>query len=250
MKKIFLGLFILLLPAISYADDNIVTNRKYSVHWNGMYIADLFADIKEGNLSAKIESYGLVKKVSKYSSQYNTKFIKNGDNYISQSYHNSFTQRRGDKVIDIKYNKKGEVISDVITPPDNRAKRPAVEDTLKNQAYDPLTAVLVAHKAIKDAVKKQENEFYIKIYDGRRLARLDFKIYGHEEIIINGKKRRVIEVSFKRAPIQGFTNNELKRMHKEEPDFTLYLDENDFLPIKAEAEAPIGNAMLLLEEIN
>jgi hypothetical protein len=249
MKKIFLILIVLssyITTANAGPSPTLDTTRSYQVYIKGIHIADLNAGIKEDSLTSDIDSYGIVKKISKYSSHGKSTFIfKNGE-FIPQHYYTNFTQRHGPRTVDIKYNDKGEIISEVVTPPDHSWKRPTVNQANKKGAFDPLTAVMVARQKIINGLKNDQNSFNINIYDGRRLARLEFNILGREVRKIEGKKQNIVDVTFTRKPLEGFTNNELKRMKSEEPTFSLYLTDDEYmLPIKADVFSEMGTAVLV-----
>ncbi|PIR38087.1 MAG: hypothetical protein COV35_07555 [Alphaproteobacteria bacterium CG11_big_fil_rev_8_21_14_0_20_39_49] len=254
MKKLFLCFLVLLtFSPKAYAgalpEDTISAIRWYKVYWSGIHVADLKAHVKEDGLDAIIESYGIVKKVSKYESVFKTRFNYVEGEFVPDSYYTEFQQRNGGRKIDIKFNKDGTVAKEEVTPPDNRAKRPAVSEKLKHDTFDPLTAFMAARKKVKESLEKGNNSFSIKMYDGRRLSDLDFKIEGRFDRKISGTKHKLVKVTFKRKPIEGYTQNELKRMQKEEPVFTLYLsDDEKLLPIKMDADAPLGTAVLLFEK--
>jgi len=180
MKKLFISLFIIFLSTANVSakalpNDTINTVRWYKVYWSGIHVADLKAQVKEDGLDAEIKSFGIVKKISKYESTFQTRFGYVEGEFIPYSYYTEFQQRNGGRKIDIKYNKDGIIADETVTPPDNRAKRPAVEDELKHDTFDPLTAFMVARKKLKESLLNGDNSFDLKMYDGRRLAQLDFK---------------------------------------------------------------------------
>ncbi|MDB2415273.1 DUF3108 domain-containing protein [Rickettsiales bacterium] len=229
--------------------DKLQTAPWYKVYWGGFHIANLWTEITDGQIKAVIESYGLVKTLSKYESSTKSSYIKKDNRFLPAHFQTIFKQRHGSRSIDIKYNDSGNIKDEAVIPPDNRLKRPAVEDAKKKNAVDPLTAILVARQKIKNGLKNGNDKFSINMYDGRRLSELDFTIYGKQQKTIKNRQYDVIKIDFKRLPIEGYTDNELKRFKSEEPVFTLYLEDNDLmLPIKAEADAPLGTAVLLMEK--
>lgn len=252
MKKLLTALIALAISLIfgtASANNNLNTARWYKVYWSGIHVADLIAGANNNRLDTVIRSYGIVQKVSQYSSRTSTVFNIDNGQYVPLSFYTEFQQRSGARKIDIKYSGNGTIVEEAVTPPDNRAKRPAVAETLKKNAVDPLTAFMIARQEIKNNLAKGNNKFSLDIYDGRRLSRLDFDIYGRMQREIEDKKYNVVKVTFKRQPVAGYTKNELRRAKDEEPLFTLYIsDDETFLPIKADAEAPLGTAVLLLEK--
>jgi hypothetical protein len=252
MAKIFLALLILLFPTLSLASEpsaNFNMKQSYRVYVKGIHIADLRAQVNAGKIQANIESYGLAKKISKYWSNDTTTYsFKNGQ-FVPIHYFTEFNQRQGGRTVEIKYDEKGHITFEQVIPPDNRQKRPAVDDKLKNGAFDPLTAAMIARQNIINSLKNGTKTFSMNFYDGRRLARLEFNIEGKGTININGKTRNVINVTFKRFPLEGFTNNELKRIQTEEPTFNMSLSDDELLiPLKADIYSDLGRAVLVADE--
>lgn len=222
--------------------------RWYKIYWNSAYIADLKVGLDGDKLESLIDTRGIVKRISKYSNHtYSTFHVYNGL-YMPDNFRSNLRQRHGNKDILIEYAQNGKIIKEEVIPPDNRAKRKAVSEDKKNGAVDPLTAAVVARQKIKYAIAANEKEFSFDIYDGRRLSRLNFHIYGKENIKLLEKNMNVLKIGFKRLPIEGFTKNEFKRMKGEEPDFIVYLEEGSLLPVKSDAAAPLGKALFVLEK--
>jgi hypothetical protein len=108
---------------------------------------------------------------------------------------------------------------------------------------------MVARQKVKASLLGGETSFKLNIYDGRRLADLQFKISPSSKMQINGKDEDVIKVTFVRRPLKGFTGNELKRMSGEEPIFTTYVSNDEkLLPLKMDADAILGKAVLVFEK--
>jgi hypothetical protein len=252
MKKIIIGLFLSVLTvnlAVAEPAPIPLVTRQYRVTVKGIHVADLKATIKENEIISRIDSYGLAKKISKYWSDDTNSFIYKNGTFIPQNYYTKFNQRQGQRIVSIKYDDKGKVNFEQVTPPDNRNKRPAVKDSNKIGALDPLTAFLVARLKTIEGLNSGNNAFSFNIYDGRRLFRLDFTIKGRETQNINRKNTNVISVQFRRTALEGFTNNELKRIKTEEPTFNLYLsDDDEFLPLKANVFSDLGVAVVTLDD--
>lgn len=253
MQKIFFIVIILFtFTNRSYAqnNENILTDkaRWYKIYWSGIHIADLKIQMTDGEVKSVIESYGIVKKVSKFHNITNTKFDYVDGKYIPKIFSNTAKHRHGNRTIDVEYN-NGLITKEAVNPPDKRFKRPAVDDKMKIGAFDPLSVALNAREQVKNGLKNGARKFSINMYDGRRLARLDFNIIGRTKKSILKTERDIVEVNFKRIPLAGFTDNELERMEGEEPLFVIYLsDDNYFLPIRVEADAPLGTAVFLFEK--
>ncbi len=245
--RILLLIIIAFLPHSSMAADKLDNAaRWYKIFWNNVYIADFKVEISNDNIDVKIDSKGLAKSISKYKNYLHSNFYMKGTDYIPISFDSALTQRQGTKNVKIQYAKTGEIINDTVTPPDNRTKRPAVSADLKKDAVDPLFAAITARKKIRECLKNDTKEFNFNIYDGRRLSKLEFNLYGLETIKIKDRTLKILKISFRRIAIKGFTKNELKRMQGEEPDFILYLEEDTLFPVKVDANAPLGKAIFVM----
>ena len=245
--RLIIFIAILLFPCLSSAENEAKVARWYKVYWNNVYIADFKAEIGEKSMVVDIDSRGIVKKISKYTNHTYSKFHVENGNYVQEYFESHLRQRQGTKEVAIYYDKNGKIRSETLTPPDSKGKRPLVAKEAKAGVVDPLFAAIVARDKIKAALADGTKSFNFNIYDGRRLSRLEFNIYGMENIKILEKKQDVVKISFKRIAIDGFTNNELKRMKGEEPDFVLYLEPGTLFPVKADAAAPLGKATFMLE---
>lgn len=241
--SILLTILVVLAPSASHAIEEIKQAAQlYQVYWKGLHIGDFRVEINNGSISSEIQSYGTAKKISKYSNSASSKFHKEGDTYIPTSYYTYLTQRQGDKKVNVNYDATGNITKESVVPPDKAYKRPPVKNESKKGTVDPLTAALIARDKISDALAKGETKFNFNIYDGRRLSRLDFTILGKDKIKALDKDQDVVKVNVRRSAIEGYTNNELKRMQGEEPDILVYLSTETLLPVKANAEAILGQA--------
>lgn len=236
-----------LIPLTSIASDTpLKTARWYKIYWKAIHIADFRMGIDGESLVSNIDSQGLAQKISKYKNYTSGSFHKIGDAYLPVHFDSSLRQRQGTIKVRLDFDKNGNITEESVIPPDKRYKRPAVANASKVGVVDPLTAIMVAKSKIETSLSEGEKEFSFNIYDGRRLFRLDFNIYGIETIKALEKNWDVVKIGFRRFPLEGFTNNELKRMKGEDPDFIVYLEKDSLIPVKADAAAPLGRAMFVL----
>lgn len=235
--------------AATTSPDTQTLVRWYKIYWSGIHVADLIASLSQGNFTTQIETYGLAKTISKYASLTSLEYNKNNNIYAPIAYHSKFNQRHGGRSVEISYLENGKIAYQSVTPPDAEWKRPKVPEALRKHAVDPLAAFLLAQQKIKEALEQNNQRFTIDVYDGRSLYGLDFTVYGRIKKKIKDREYSLIQVEFKRRSIAGFTANELKKIPTEEPTFTVYLSDDELLlPLKADAEAPLGTAVLFLEK--
>jgi hypothetical protein len=247
--RIVFVIFIVLTSFQAHASEPKDFTRWYKVHWGGLHIADLVASKQGNRLTTKIETYGLVKKVSRYANHAYVDYEERNGRVVPRLFDQKMQQRQRKRYVSIEYDKDGIITKDQVTPPDNRAKRPAVPQEQKAGAPDPITASLMAWQYVK-AWQQGEgpDRFTLSYYDGRRLAKLDFHIQRRLVREINKRNYKVILVTFRRSPVSGFTNNELERMEGEEPDFNVYFSDDEImLPLITFAKAPLGHASIVYE---
>lgn len=233
---------------------NLQISRWYKVYWLGMHVGDLMSEIKETKpgvyaIESRLHSRGIAKRFTKFwSIAKSHSVLSNKGDLLPSNFTNRSNLRKKKRQISINYQHEGRIASEQVTPPDNRKKRPAVATEKKLGAVDPHTAILLAHKKIRQALVTGKNVFTIPLYDARRLSHLHFTVHGRKIIEHQDNDTKVIHVSVKRDLIAGYTNNEHKRLKKENPVIDIYLEDNaTMMPIQALATAPIGSANVVLE---
>ncbi len=220
--------------------------RWYRVYWGAMTVGDLFINLiptEEGyGMRTSIQSKGLAKMVSNWQGESGStmRFVY-PDKYLPTRFKTSFQLRDRKRRIDIHWDENGKVIKEINEPPENRNKRPAVDEELKQNTGDPLTSILMARSELRKSILEGRTEFDVPYYDGRRKTNLHFKIYGADK---NGN----IHIAFVEKPIAGYTNNELKEMKKNSPAFHLYLSPHDLFPLAGKGESFVGTAYMRLKK--
>ena len=225
----------------------------YKAYWMGMHVGDIISQISQDKngayyIESRIQSRGIAKRFLKYWSV--SKSLVNIDdsgNISSQYFFTKSATKRKTREINLSYDEAGNLAGEEVIPPDNRKKRPFVEDDLKYIATDPHSIILVSRKKIKESLDNNISNFSIPVYDGRRLTNVDFNIIGKKNISYNSNDTEVIHVIIQRQAISGYTEREIKRMETENPPINIYLENNDtMLPLIVRAKAPIGSAYIRL----
>lgn len=249
---IIIGIFVLLPPYAQAGSDLTHAVRKYDFYWGGLHVGTLVGSIERQKdmyaFETHIAARGVAEMVSKYKSK-TVSFI-NALSYKPMFFRNESTLRKRSRTITIHANDVDGVIEETVTPPDNRAKRPAVPEPLKKDFFDPLTAAFMSRQKVLDYLEGVgPDEFTLPLYDARRRDDLHFKIVGEKNIHVKHKPYHVVHMRFYREAVAGVTRNELKRSAQEEPIIDVYLNKDDqLLPIKIEGEAPMGSAVALLSQ--
>jgi len=161
---------------------------------------------------------------------------------IPESFKTKVVLKKKTREIALDYDGSGKsIVLDKVTPPDNRAKRPAVETALKQGTYDPLSIVVEARKIIMKTVKDNKfnkdskHVFALPLYDGRRRSDISFKLFKEK---VEGN----YHLRFLQKPVAGYTNNETKDIKEGDRVFDIYIEPQGFWPTSATGRAPIGNA--------
>ena len=219
--------------------------RWYRVYWGAITVGDLYVTLiptAEGyGMRSAIRSKGIAKVVSNWKSDSGaTMRIQEDGKYVPIRFKTSFELRKRTRKIDIHWDKDWKVVKETNIPPENRHKRPAVPEEQKIGSFDPLTAVMQGRLLVREAILSGKREFFVPVYDGRRKSNIRFKIYGAD-------KNGIIHTSFVEEAVSGYTNNELKEIAKNNPEFHVYLSPKDLLPVAAKGQSLLGTARIKLK---
>lgn len=236
----------------SPADENAhnVTKR-FNLGYLTFDVADFYAEIKPIETTSEYTKY-----VSKFYSKSNgfidylfgwrsntvsvTKAYKNKT--IPISFRTKVLLKKKTREIAIDYDNQGKILFEQVTPPDNRAKRPAVEDAKKAGSFDPLSIVIEAHRMIKNAFvednfnSKNKYSFSLPLYDGRRRSDINF------ELDKNKNEDGLLHLKITQKPLAGYTDNEWKDIKKGERSVDIYLDPTTYWPVSAQGKSALGSA--------
>jgi hypothetical protein len=225
--------------------------KRFNLGYLTFDVADFYAEIKPIEQTSEYTKY-----VSKFYSRSNgfidylfgwrsntiavTKAYKNKT--IPQSFRTKVLLKKKTREIAIDYDKNGKITFEQVTPPDNRAKRPAVEDSKKIGSLDPLSIVLEAHRMIKNGFvennfdSKGKYVFSLPLYDGRRRSDINFEV--------DKKKNNdgLIHLKITQKPLAGYTENEWREIRKGERSVDIYLNPTSYWPVQAEGKSALGSA--------
>ena len=236
------------------SDINIL--KEYNLDYLTFDVADFFAEIKPiketpDYIRYRIKFYshtnGIVDHFFNWMS-YSVAYVKDyGNKIVPEKFQTKVRLRKKVKEMQLSFDSKGDVKFEKVTPPDNRVKRPAVDDKLKKRVLDPLSMIIATRNRLKDAIANDyfnEKGFYsfsLPLYDARRRTEILFRL---EEKKIDGLYKLVI----KRKPIAGYTKNELEKTKNGGITITVFVDPKTILPVKAEATHPLGTAYSKFEK--
>jgi hypothetical protein len=243
MPRLFINMSLLLLlldtPAMS-AENLTPINEKlyYEAGWSGINFGKIGIEIDEQADKAKvtcdISSSGIMALFIKHSSH--TTLTATGSNftYPDRIYESNYKTRKKARHVKLTY-KAGKITEEIIEPPENRDKRPAVPDADKNSAYDLMSFLLQMRSEILSAQKNGKTIFTLNAYDGRRLTQADFNIVGEKTIKISGEKQKALTVTARRKFLAGYTKGELDDYDPNEPSLTVYFSNDEkLIPLRME----------------
>lgn len=196
------------------------------------------------NASADVATVGLAKVFVEHKSHTTSNGKGSAYQYNDVTYESRYQTRKKPKYVKwVRVN--GQTSEQVVEPPDNRESRPAVDTEAKDSAVDPLQLAAAIRMKLAQAINGNR-DFSVDYYDGRRLARLHFKLIGTKTIRLGeNNEYEVYQVTGKREPLAGFTKKELSSM-KNDPSATLYFTQDKLIPIRLELPMLFGIASATL----
>ncbi len=255
LKKIIvlLSFIALIIPQQSVArqwDKPVLTNR-YDLFWGGMNVGYMVADIQEKNslydFKIHIFSKGMLYWLTKYRSENSSRFRVDAKGKVHPERFSGWGQVQSkQRTVSLRYNTQGKLIEQTMTPAERPGKRPPVPQALKNGSMDALAAAFSVREVLKSYVATgNPGKVDLPVYDGRRRYTIPVTIHGRQDLSIGKTTYKVIHISFNRRYEAGASQKELKQL-KEEPMVHVYFsDDAKLLPIKAEAKAEFGSAVIL-----
>jgi len=254
MRKIF-GIYICIIVlslSIKANAESISKQYNYEAYWGGFKVGALRLTDTETdnsyNIIASINSKGIAKIVSNYSSINIASGAKSADKYHPKLYNCKWWRKKEAQDIQLGFSAKGDIATQSLIPPERVGKRPDVAEKNKKNVVDPVTAAFVSRETIRQEIKKNPNStatFAIPTYDGKRRFDVMCTIKGYKNIDIGGKMQNLLHITMRRNPIGGFREKDLVEMRDENIDFYLNAD---FIPVWGSAKAQMGSATIKLIE--
>lgn len=228
-----LTLIIMLIVAIpAHANESQVINGHYSVQWNNIPIATIKILVTEDadsyNIYSKLRSSGIVRWVKKFKRQVWAEGLKDPNStpkYKATHYKYTSERSRKKRTVELGY-KEGILNSINVTPPDNPDTRDILTVADGIDAYDPLTMLLLVHDWVWRHINyssKVNKTLSFPMTDGRRLMNITLTSRGYASIAYRGEKTDVIHLKANRTPIKGFSQKEMDKYNKGEPELHIYV---------------------------
>lgn len=242
MRYLFINILLLTIfmafPAIAAEISPIDEKLYYEASWSGVNFGKIGIEIKEqadkADVTCDIASSGIMNLFVRHSSHTTLKATGHNFTYPDRVYESNYFTRKKARHVKLTY-KNNKIAEQVVEPPDNRDKRPAVPDDDINSAYDLMSFLLQMRSEIAAAHKNGKTEFSINAYDGRRLTQGDFKILGKKVIKIAGQEQETLMVNARRKFLAGYTKSELDDYNPKEPSMTIYFSNDEkLIPLRME----------------
>ena len=218
----------------------------YTFQYGGIYFGKIGVESEQSDdhysITADVASGGILKIITQHSSHTTVDGTGAHFRYDHIIYDTHYKTKNKRKAVYLEYQNK-KVIKETLVPPDDRNKRPAVPDVLKNASFDLLTFNMELRRQFWKALRKKQTGFSLTAYDGRRLHKIDVTIIGKRTTLFaDDQKFPVYSMTLRRTPIAGFTTSELAKLGKKEPAVTIdYSADNRFIPIKVEVPFLFGS---------
>lgn len=218
----------------------------YHLHWNGISLGYLLFDVKEKNSTyltrINIESAGLASVFRQHKSTSTAKGYRQDTRYLPARYETDYARgKKQPRKVLLKYDRKGILEYEFISPAENPATRPRVTQQDKYGSYDPISFFLALRTAIFSSTEAAHS---LLLYDGRRLMDVTIEVKQKpEKIALANQSYTTRRVSLKRTAKGGFTAKELERLRAGEPPLFLYFDSSDkrFMPVRLEVAIALGS---------
>lgn len=187
------------------------------------------------DIAADIATTGIARLFARHSSH--TTVSAHGSD---RDYRTDYRTRKKKKSVEMT-TRGGKVTKVVVTPPEPPEKRPPVATAMASAAYDPLSFLMEIRRRLHRALEENRENFSLNLYDGRRLTKASFAVLGRRQILLHGKKTRVVTVGLRRTPLAGFNKSELAEIDSNEPTVYLHFsDDGRLMPLMAETTLWFG----------
>ena len=248
MMKKFIPALLFLLPLTVQAEN---LDLKYEASWSGIKAGTAEVIINETdnryNDRVRADAVGMVKSLTNYWTTATAEGVIANGIYQPGVYDVIWQPKKAPQQEMILNYPNGR-IAVTANPPEIRKKHPDVSDNDKRGLPDPISAAMMARQRIKQIVQSGQalpQSFTIRIFDSHRITDLNLTVSGYEDIKIDGKPQKLLKILYKRQPVAGYSDKELKTLKSMDLTVSIYTD-NDFIPVYATGQAVIGEVSIKL----
>lgn len=224
------------------------TAQRYRVIWAGLHVADLIIGFRELDdnrciMQTAIQAYGLAQKISKFKAETEASMRCLPDGSVIPLSYDSFSRLRDrSRDISFDYDERGAVQNYVIDPQESPGKRPEIDPEQLRGSFDGLSMAVAVRSKIRQAVEQDgAKQFSLRLFDGRKLLKLNFKMIGMTT-------ERLIHVSMRSEPVAGYNDKDLRKHEERDVLIDFYIDPDTYLPVRSRGYSSKGTAHATLEE--
>ena len=248
---------ILCFPSLAGANDQTIQpltfKGLYHIGWGGITLGHIVFDAIEKDdkysSTVTIKTSGLARVFKKHVSTSTASGHVASGKYFPGIFTTDYARKKKDRrTIKVSYDKNGAVNYEYITPPENRAERPAVTPKEKLGSLDPITAVFTMRHKAQEAFAGKKTDFTLPVYEGRRLIELKALVEGEETISTDDKSYKTLKLGLSRTPKAGFTLKEQSDYKEGDPVVNVYFNTDDkrIYPLRLTVELPLGTLLTQL----
>lgn len=249
-------LAILLLPLSAQAEK---ITAVYDGEWNGLTIGRMTITVDEDatnyTYGATLQSEGLLKTFTGYRSENTSKGTlvnKPEAKPLPKTYFTEWWRKKKNEHQQITVTYNNGKAAEVANPPEKRPKRPVVTSEYKDNTLDPVSAAIFGRKRIREIAESGETlpkKVTMPVFDGRRRFDVELTVNGYKKMKYKGKEQQLLQITFFRTAVNGFTDKELARMKEQDPTIIFYLN-SDYIPVLGSGSAPFGSANFILSSLS
>jgi hypothetical protein len=249
-KTIGAALMAAILSVSQIASAQTITTP-FTFNWNGIPLGQATLNYEIGGDSYNTSLDGVANGFSKIFVRLTTytasQGLIRGTTLQPTAYDSDYQLKNKSKSIHLRWDGKGKLTRDDISPITDRQKRPEVSSTQKQGAMDPLSAFWQLHAWLAPGGKLATpgSSADIKIWDGKRL--FDLKVSAMRTVVWQeGKKRmNASRLRLRREGLAGFTPDEQASLEATQgKEFYLYFCAEDSQ--NCTAREPLGMEMPVL----
>lgn len=231
---------------LAFAPPATAAQWEYDFTWAGIPVGHITWTVNEKGdrytARTDVETTGLVALFSRHLSHTQVTGRIGAQAYHPQQYQTRYQTRGKKRSIDLTYGPGGEIVQEISLPASDVARETReLQPSQKNGLPDALSAMMILRRSVAEHGQEAGYSHTQRIYDGRNVTDVIWRIEGAEMIKIKGKKRDVIHTTLTRAAVAGYKPKELKKMKKGEATLHLYFSADDAaIPLMLSVSAPPG----------
>lgn len=223
------------------------TKGQIQMYWGSLNIGRMRINMNEEeyryDVTFDLKMTGIIKLFAKSKMFIQSAGMIDDGSILPQHYQSRTIKSEETRIIDLQFDSTGALTFRKNEPKDDPNYRPSVSKDEILGAVDPLSGILKFRREAANALRMGQKEVNFKVYDGRRLYNVKFKLLQRMQKTFDeddGTQKVIHLVAF-REPIKGFTQKELARMKERDAPLHVYVsDDADMIPLGFTVDASFG----------